>query len=341
MYQSKRMKRRNMKSIFLKLFVLGGISACVTFQSSGQLKIGDQPTIGRKAVALDVQGSNNMQGLWLPRVNDTSAAGIRSLNPPDGLVIYHPPSGKLFIRSNNAWVSYLSQAITAVTANGQTLTGPTVAFQSGNAAGTTNDFNIAANNVSNTVTFNLPDASIYSRGVVTTGVQTIGGAKTLVDGVTVNNGSTLNNGTTANNGLSVTGATGSTSNLTLGITSATPVSGVSSNLLSVDASGMAFLTTTNIQANKPSRVLNYTLTINGNGANMGANSTYTATAALPATANVSLPATVYISPSTKLANGTTIDWATILNNNLVTNISTRGNAQNLDGYIFYVTIVDF
>lgn len=309
------------------------------FRSLAQLKVGDQPTLLRKAVALDAQGSNGLQGLWLPRVTDTSITGIRSLNPPDGLIIYHPPSGKLFIRSNNSWVSYLSQAITTISSAGQSIAGPDVTFTTGSSGGTVNDFNIAANSGANTVTFNIPNASTAARGVVTTGAQTIGGAKTFANGVTINNGSTLNNGTTANNGLIVSGATGSTTNLTLGITSATPSVGVGKDMLSVDAAGKVFLTTTNIEANKPSRVLNYTLTIFG--ASLPANSTYSVNTPLPATANVSFPASVYISPSTALSNGTTIDWATILNNNLVANISTRGNTQDLSGYVFYVTIIDF
>jgi hypothetical protein len=323
-----------MKRSVIKLLVFLLVSFAA-FRSSAQLKIGDQPTQTRKAVALDVQGSNGLQGLWLPRVSDTSSAGIKALNPPDGLIIYHPPSGKLFIRSNNTWVSYLSQAISTISSAGQTVAGPDVTFQTGSSVGTVNNFNIAANSAANTVTFNMPDASATVRGVVTTGSQTLAGAKTFANGVTVNNG------TTANNGLTVSGATGNTSNLTLGITSATPSSGVGSNVLSVDAAGKVILTSTNIEANKPTRVLNYTLTINGSAANMSANSTYTAIAALPAAANVSFPATVFISPSTALANGTTVDWATILNNNLVANISTRSNSQNLDGYVFYVTIIDF
>lgn len=323
----------------LKVFVFFLLTAFGTFRSYAQLKIGDQPTIAKKAVALDVQGSNGQQGLWLPRVTDTSITGIRALNPPDGLVIYHPPSGKLFIRSNNTWVSYLSQAITTVTAGSQTVSGPAVTFQSGNSAGTTNDFYIAASSTANTVTFNMPDASTTARGVVTTGAQTIGGPKTLANGLTVNNGTTLNNGTTANNGLTVSGSAGSTSNLTLGISSATSATGVGSIMLTVDATGKVFLTTTNIQANKPSRVLNYTLTITG--ANLAANSTFNVNAPLPAGANVAFPASVYISPSTALSDGTTVDWATILNNNLVANISTRANTQDLNGYVFYVTIVKF
>lgn len=317
------------------------IIACIVFvfllfnkSVSGQLKVGNQPTVISKSVSIDAQGVSGLQGFWLPRVTDTSIAGIRSLNPPDGIVIYHPPSGKLFLRANNAWVSYYSSAIDRITAGGQTQIGPAVTFNTG-VTGT--DFNITS--ASNTIAFNMPDAGAAARGVVSTGVQTFAGAKTFANGITVNNGSTLNNGTTANNGLTVSGTTGTTSNLTLGITSATTPSGISTNMLAVDAAGKVFLTTTNVEANKPSRILNYTLTIYG--ANVAANSTYTVNTPLPAAANVSFPATVYISPSTALSNGTTVDWATILNNNLVANISTRANSQNFTNYIFYVTIVDF
>jgi len=316
-------------NIFLFFFFL-----LFYFRLSAQVKVGDQPTVSKKVVALDVQGSNGLQGLWLPRVNDTSLTGIRALNPPNGLIIFHPPSGKLLLRSNNAWISYNSNAIDKIITGGQTLTGPAVTLDTGKSG---TNFNLATNG--NTVILNLPDASVGARGVVTNAAQSFGGAKTFVDGITVNNGSTLNNGTSVNDGLTVTGAIESTSNLTLGITSASTPTGVTSNVLSVDNAGKVVLTTTNIEANKPSRMLNYTLTITG--VNLAANSTYNVNTPLPAGANVSFPASVYISPSTALANGTTVDWATILNNNLVANISTRGNSQNLNGYVFYVTIIDF
>lgn len=316
---------------------------CVLFadlhEASAQIKVGDQPTVFNKAVAIDAQGSNGLQGLWLPRVSDTSVAGIRSLNPPDGLIIYHPPSGKLFLRSNSTWVSYNTSAITTLISSGVSVAGPAVTLQTGTNAGVGNDFNIVTNTAANTVTYNIPDASAAIRGVVTTGTQTLGGAKTLANGVTVNNGSTLNGGTTANSGLTVSGATASTSNLTLGITATTATSGVTTTLLSVDSTGKVYLTTTNVQANKPSRILNYTLTITG--VVVAANSTYNITTPLPAAAGVSFPATVFLSPSTALSNGTTVDWATILSNNLVTNISTRSNTQDFTSYVFYVTIVDF
>ena len=214
--------------------------AAVISDASAQLKIGDQPTQLQKSVALDVNGSNGKQGLWLPRVSDTSITGIRGLNPPDGLVIYYPPSGKLFIRSNNAWIAYLQDAITNITAGGAPMTGPALTYNTGTAG---SDFNVAS--TGNTATWNLPNASTTARGAVTTAAQTFGGAKTFANGVTVNNGSTLNNGTTANNGLIVSGATANTSSLILGVTSATTPGAATDRYLSVNTTGNVTLNTLN------------------------------------------------------------------------------------------------
>lgn len=328
-----------MKRIVISLLVFFILAA---FRSSAQLKIGDQPTIIKKAVALDAQGSNGLQGLWLPRVSDTSVTGIRSLSPPDGLIIYHPPSGKLFIRSNNTWVTYLSQAITTISSASQSVAGSNVSFQAGTYAGTANDFNIAANSAANTVTFNMPDASTAIRGVVNTGAQTLGGAKTFANGITVNNGGTVDDLTVRSSAV-IQGATGATSNLQLGITSATTPATITPNTLSLDPSGNVIFTTTNVQANKPSFLKSYTTTIIIGSISIAANSTYTLTIDLPPGANVTVPASVAISPGTMLNNGTTIDFATVTGLNTVkVNISTRGTAQTIpNGFVFYETIVDF
>lgn len=333
--------------------VLLGVVTFVMFHANAQLKIGDQPTIQDKSVALDVKGSNGRQGLWLPRVSDTSITGIRALNPPNGLVIYHTLSGKLLLRSNNAWVVFLETAIASITAGGAPMSGTALTFNTG-TSGT--DFNISSlgntatwnlpdasatarglvntssqaflgiktfntgvtvlgatastsnltlgitsattaaaqttkylsvdvtgkvtlnalnsiNSVTaggslmtgpdlvyttsasgtdfsisttgNTATWNLPDASVTNRGAVTNAAQTFGGLKTFGNGVIVNNGSVLNNGTTANNGLTVSGATTSTSNLTLGITSATTAAVQTTKYLSVDATGKVTLNALN------------------------------------------------------------------------------------------------
>jgi hypothetical protein len=230
-------------TIFLAIFVI------CTNKSFSQFKVGDQPTILNKAVSIDAQGSldglgYSKQGLWLPRVYDTSITGIRSLNPPDGLVIYHPPSGRMFLRSNNAWVTYYTGGIASIVAGGQSLVGPNVNFLTG-TAGT--DFTIAGNSATNTVTYNLPDASTLARGLINTGAQTFGGSKTFANGITVNNGATINNGTIlnggtlANGGVSVAGATGSSSFLALGINSATTPAAYTDRYLSVNSSGIVTL----------------------------------------------------------------------------------------------------
>jgi hypothetical protein len=226
---------RKMKTI--KLCILS-VAILLTIDASAQLKIGDQPTIQQKSVALDVKGSNGLQGLWLPRVSDTTFTGIGSMNPPNGLIIFYTPTGKLLVRANNAWVAYLENGIQTVTAGGNTMSGPALTYNTGT---TGTDFNISS--TGNIATWNIPDASTTARGAVTTTAQTFGGAKTFANGATVNNGatinngSTLNNGTTANGGLTVSGATTNTSNLTLGVTSATTPGAATDRYLSVNAAG--------------------------------------------------------------------------------------------------------
>ena len=317
-----------------KLSVLILVIAFGTFRSYAQLKVGDQPTASRKAVALDVQGSNNQQGLWLPRVSDTSVAGIRALNPPDGLVIYHPPSGKLFIRSNNAWVSYLSDAITTITANGQTVAGPAVTFQPGNSAGTTNDFNIAANGSGNSITFNLPDASTNTRGVVTAGAQTIGGPKTFANGVTVT-------GTTG-----TTGATAATSNLTLGVNSATPPAPTIDKYLSVNSAGNVTLNAVNVISAQTVTIKNYYLMLNETPGVLAGGTSRIYTVTIPG-GGLSTSSTVYASPVLPLEASTSVNWVRVTNANTISiGISAINDDQKFNPGLgnnsyFNITVFEF
>jgi hypothetical protein len=280
---------------------------------SQQLKLGDQPTLGNKAVVLNVQGSNNMQGLWLPRVSDTSITGIRSLNPPDGLIIYHTPSGKLFLRSNSSWITYTtSSAVSSITSGGQSLIGPAVTFQTGSSG---SDYNIVADNTNNTVTYNLPDASASARGAVTANAQTFGGVKTF------------------SNGAVVAGATGSVSNLQLGITSSTTPGTLGNNVLSVNGAGNIVLAPIykNFQVSTSSAVTiaqssSTTFTFNITGANLKTTGS-----------------TVIVTPSTTLAGGCGVGWAVVTSATQIQASYFSGyTSQSFPaGYKFYITVIEF
>lgn len=330
-----------MRKYHLILLVL--LQACLQ-QANAQIKIGDQPTNREKSVALDVRGTDGKQGLWLPRVTDTSITGVRAYNPPDGLLLFHSPSGKLMLRTGNQWITYLSEAITRISAGGQNLNGSTVTLTTGSAAGAGNDINISANVTTNTVTLNIPDASTTVRGVVNTTTQTFGGAKTFNNGITVNNGSTLNNGTTANGGLTVSGATGSTSNLNLGLTSATTAAANTDKYLSVNASGAVTLNATNVITSSTIRIKTYNQNLDDLPDNLNNTDVKRFTITIPG-ANFSTSSTVIVNPSTQMKLGTRIDYARVKDATTIEiNISTNGQAQPLTNGTsgnFNITVIEF
>jgi len=227
----------------LLLFIADDVSA--------QLKLGDQPTSVQKSVILDLQGSNGRQGVWLPRISDTSdATGIDALNPPDGVLIYHTGSSQVMIRKNGYW----SSLQTNVKVGSTTSSNSTIELQLGTAAGATKDLNLALSAGTGVITLNVPDATVDTRGVVTINSQTFGGVKTFNDGLTSLSATTIS------------GASSNASNLYLGVTSATTPGTTTDRVLSVDNTGRVVLS----QSIPTTR----TMTINGTAYDLSANRTW-------------------------------------------------------------------
>jgi hypothetical protein len=151
-----------------------------------QLKLGDQPTSVQKSVILDLQGSNGRQGVWLPRVSDTSnVTGIDALNPPNGVMIFFEPTQQIYIRTNGYWRQTLpTTGIYTISHSSGTVDGIDIIFATGTAAGSAKDFHISVDAATETITFNLPNAAVDTRGVMSTGTQTFAGSKTFTDTLT-------------------------------------------------------------------------------------------------------------------------------------------------------------
>lgn len=168
------------------VLLLSFIFLLLVDEVKAQLKLGDQPTSVQKSVILDLQGSNGRQGIWLPRVSDTSdVTGIDALNPPNGVMIFFEPAQQIYIRTYGYWRQTLpTTGIYTLYNSSGTANGIDVQFVTGTAGGTSKDFNISISGATQTVTFNLPDAAADTRGVITTGSQTLAGSKTFTDTLT-------------------------------------------------------------------------------------------------------------------------------------------------------------
>ena len=133
-----------------------------------QLRLGTTSYSTEKSAVLELQ--SDRQGLLLCRISDTAL--INTMSPPDGMLIYFTPSKRAMIRSNGGWQSFAHATATISSLNG--LTGNTQTFATGTSGA---DFNISSSGTAHT--FNIPDAGSSARGVVSTGAQTIAGAKTF------------------------------------------------------------------------------------------------------------------------------------------------------------------
>ncbi len=332
----------------IKTVVVLLIGLLIGLKTTAQIKVGDQPTSIQKSVALDVQGAHNKQGLWLPRVSDTSITGIRAYNPPDGLILYHSPSGKVLLRSGNAWEVFITdEGIKKLTVGSTSLTNSEIFLNVGTSTGTSNDINIAANTGTNTLTFNIPDASTSARGAVTTGAQTFGGIKTFNNnliansGATINNGATVNgglttnngftsnngatiynganiygpsafyNGATVQNGLTVSGGTAPATNLTLGVTSASTPSAKVDNYLSVNNSGIVTLNVAPVTTNIGMKMKSYQAQMNDLPLTVTSLGTSVVTFTISG-ANLSTQSSVVVSPNKSLQSTTKINWARVV-----------------------------
>lgn len=114
----------------------------------------------------NITGSGGTLTYILPAAAPTSGQTLSATAPSAGLVS----------------LSWATPTSITIGPSGSLQSGPNITLATG-TSGT--DFAIVAS--SNIITFNIPDASGSNRGLVTTGTQTIAGAKTFTSGINISN----------------------------------------------------------------------------------------------------------------------------------------------------------
>jgi len=142
-------------------------------------------TIGGKlywtgSTVFDFSGSGSPEGVITAGIGSV----YRRTNGSTGTTFYIKESGV----GNTGWSALGGAGAGGIT----TLNGLTTATQSFAVGTSGTDF--AVSSATSTHTFNLPDAGASARGVVTTGTQTIAGAKTVTSVFTANPGTTPTTG---------------------------------------------------------------------------------------------------------------------------------------------------
>jgi len=130
---------------------------------------------------LHLGGNGSAHELRLYHSNETSYTGFKANSTGTQTYILppgKPSTGSSILQSDDSgnmiWVPMTTGGLTNAITSINSQTGPSITLQKG-SSGT--DFDITT--TSNTVTFNLPDASASNRGLVTTGSQTFAGTKTF------------------------------------------------------------------------------------------------------------------------------------------------------------------